>query len=54
MLANVGISVSKFFTASALLSGYRTSFLNSPDTDSPCEEIFTTLFFSTCSRNVGL
>jgi hypothetical protein len=56
VLANVGICVSKFGTASAFLSvgGYLKGFLNSPLTASPSVEIFVTLFAWTCSRNVGL
>ena len=56
VLANVGISVSKFFAAFGVLpsGGYVISFLNSPSTVSPLAEIRSTLPSSTCSRNVGL
>ena len=50
-LANVGISVSKPVALSPL---YLTSFLNSPWTVSPLEEISLTLPSRTCSRKVGL
>ena len=43
-----GSCVSKFFAASALLSGYLTSFLNSPSTVSPCVLTLSTLPASTC------
>ena len=56
VLANVGISVSKFCAALASLSsgGYVTSFSNSPVTVAPVEEIFSTLPSSTWERNSGL
>ena len=47
-VTNDGSCVWKFLAASALSSGYLTSFLNSPSTVSPCVVTFTTLPRSTC------
>ena len=54
VFANVGTCVVKFGTASLASDGYLTGSLNSPLTASPSVETLVTLFFSTCSRNVGL